>query len=67
MREMKGEQFGLWMATVAGRTSAIDSGYERTRPVSREAVAQVDGLLALTSGMFGFAVVVVAVVGMLLF
>ena len=39
----------------------------RSRPVSQEAADQVDGLLALTSGMFGVAVVVVAVVGMWLF
>ncbi len=64
---MKGGQFGLRMATVAGRTSAMEAGYLRSRPVPQKAVAQVDGLLALTGGMFAFALIVVMVVGMLLF
>ena len=66
MCKMKGEPIGLRMAAASGRASALESGNVRACPASQEAAGEVDALLSLTGTMFGVAVAVVAVVGMLI-
>jgi len=53
------------MAVAAGRAMAMESGADAGRVVLAETTARVNGLLALTLGMFGFSVAAAVVAGML--
>lgn len=67
MREMNtGMELELRLAAAAARTRALRSGHVPARAVALDAEARVKSLMVLTSGMFGLAVGVSVVVGMLL-